>query len=196
MKKTILIILFSVFSTNVFNKAISDNFYFNQSMFYDYVEINEKKNSDHELRLFMDLMAYRESSCNPLSARKDIYFGKYQFSKRALKDLNYRGDLNKFLHNEELQDSAFIGYLTINKYRLRKYIFMYENIYKNNIKITESGLLAAAHLLGSETVKKWLNDDPTGYYYDGLNTHISEYIILFSDFDLSGVEMERTYELK
>ena len=45
--------------------------------------------------------------------------------------------------------------LIYNQKKLKRYIKKYNNTIVNGILVTESGLLAAAHLGGAGSVKKW-----------------------------------------
>ena len=58
-----------------------------------------------------------------------------------------------FLRNAEWQDEAFKALIVRNKWELRKEIQKYSGRVINGVEITESGLIAAAHLGGAGSVK-------------------------------------------
>ena len=85
---------------------------------------------------YRESIAWSESRGNYKVVNKYGYLGKYQFGKAALKDLGLNNVSRvEFLNNEDLQERAFIGLLSINKYRLRKYID-YVGSTINGIKVT------------------------------------------------------------
>jgi hypothetical protein len=72
--------------------------------------------------------------------------------------------------------------LLYNKKRLKKYIDRFDGQVINGILITESGLLAAAHLGGAGSVKKWFR---TGKIkQDGNGVKITQYMEQFSGYSL------------
>lgn len=110
------------------------------------------------------------------------YLGKYQFSMNTLKMLKIKCTPQEFIDQPLLQEHAMELYLKYNKNELKNYIGKYQFTYCYDIYITESGLLAAAHLSGSENVKKFLKygDD----FKDANNTSIKTYLTLFSGYNL------------
>ena len=102
---------------------------------------------------FAQKMAYRESRgilhlVNPYG-----YMGKYQFGKSALRTVGIY-DFQEFLQNSNWQDKAFKALIARHKWILRKEIEKYSGRVINGVEITESGILAAAHLGGDGSVKK------------------------------------------
>ena len=72
--------------------------------------------------------------------------------------------------------------LTHNKKILRRQISEYVGQTINGIYITESGILAAAHLAGPGNVKKFFRK---GYEFkDGNGTKMTDYMVLFSGYKL------------
>jgi hypothetical protein len=61
----------------------------------------------------------------------------------------------------------------------------------NGIKITESGILAAAHLAGPGNVKKFLRSNGTRSFNDGFGTSIKHYFKKFAGYDTSFVVPDR-----
>ncbi|BBI90697.1 baseplate hub subunit and tail lysozyme [Tenacibaculum phage PTm1] len=132
------------------------------------------------------MVGYRESSNNYKAENQYGYIGKYQFGKSALRELGIKCSKEEFKNNPRLQEKAFESLLSINKYRLRKYMH-YVGKTINGIKVTESGLLASAHLVGVGNVKKWLRSHGRDVKRDGNGTSLEEYMDLFGGF--------RTYKI-
>lgn len=152
--------------------------------------------TEDDITQFMSAIGFRESSNNYDTINELGYIGRYQFGTLALTDIGISpSEYENFRYCPEMQDQAFIALCAINKYRLRKYIAYYKNRVCNGIKITESGLLAAAHLLGSNNVKKYLKNDPTANTTDYYGTSLEEYLQLFSDYDLSAIDGRRIVKL-
>lgn len=114
------------------------------------------------------------------------YMGKYQFGKSALRVLGVY-NTREFLNNPALQERTFKALLSKNKYELRKEIAKFEGQTMKGIKITESGLLAAAHLAGTEAVKRFLYSDGKKGFRDGFGTSLKSYIKKFGGYDTSNI---------
>ncbi|HBY67574.1 MAG TPA: peptidoglycan-binding protein LysM, partial [Flavobacteriaceae bacterium] len=72
-----------------------------------------------------------------------------------------------------------------NKWILRRDIKRFKGKYVNGVKVTESGILAAAHLAGAGNVKKYLRSGGTIGFNDAFGTSISYYLKKFSGYDTS-----------
>ena len=70
-----------------------------------------------------------------------------------------------------------------NKRSLRKYIEKYNGQIVHGVLVTESGLLAAAHLGGAGSVKKWFRTGTVRK--DGNGVKITSYMIQFSKYRLN-----------
>lgn len=114
------------------------------------------------------------------------YMGKYQFGKTALRALGIYNTKN-FLNNPGLQERAFKALLCKNKWELRNEIGRYEGQVIRGVKITESGILAAAHLAGANSVKVFLNSNGRNGYRDGFGTSLKSYIKKFGGYDTSNI---------
>src|SRR5699024_1628590 len=75
------------------------------------------------------------------------YMGKYQFGQITLAALGVH-DPQGFLLNPSLQEEVFYVFLARNKWILEKDIKRYEGKIIDGVEVTESGILAAAHLAG------------------------------------------------
>ena len=70
-----------------------------------------------------------------------------------------------------------------NQKKLRKFIEQYEGQVLHGVLITESGVLAAAHLAGAGNVRKFFK---RGYEFkDGYGTKMTSYMRQFSGYNLN-----------
>ena len=135
-------------------------------------------------KLFLSSIGRRESSNRYNVVNRWGYMGKYQFGRKTLNALGYKNISNKqFLSNPKLQEEAMIKLLKHNKHILRREIIKYCGTQKHGVYITESGLLAAAHLAGPGNVKKWLRRGKR--FRDGLGTDLIEYLVLFGNYKIN-----------
>jgi hypothetical protein len=140
------------------------------------IEINETE-------MFLDAIGMRESS-----NRYDVvngwgYMGKYQFGKRTLKNLGYDVSKKEFLNSPHLQEMAMIDLLLHNKKILQSYIDDYSGIVVDGTEITESGILASAHLAGPGNVKRYFKKGKQ--FKDGNGTKLTSYLTNFSGYKLN-----------
>ena len=96
-----------------------------------------------------------------------------------------------FLGNPELQEKAFIAYCKVNKWILRKDIRRSVGKIINGVKITESGILAAAHLSGAGNVKKYLRSHGQHNLSDAYGSSIELYMKKFANYDVSELVGDR-----
>ena len=89
---------------------------------------------------------------------------------------------SEFLKDTLLQEEAMLKLLLHNKKRLQKYIDKYEGKVVHGILVTESGLLAAAHLGGQGSVKKWFRNGRIRK--DGNGVKITSYMKRFGGYIL------------
>ena len=145
------------------------------------VEIPNIIIKDHSL--FLEDIGMRESSGNYKAVNQFGYLGKYQFGRRTLDALGFEKVSNReFLSNASIQEEAMYALLHHNKRILRRQIEKYHGQFINGIYITESGILAAAHLAGPGNVKKFFRK---GYEFkDGNGTKMTSYMIKFSNYKL------------
>lgn len=131
---------------------------------------------------FLDAMGYQESRNRYHIVNKYGYMGKYQFGSSTLKTLKIKVSRSEFLRDTLLQEEAMLKLLLHNKKRLQKYIDKYEGQVINGVLVTESGLLAAAHLGGQGSVRKWFRNGKVRK--DGNGIKITTYMKRFSGYDL------------
>ena len=152
--------------------------------FINYIEL------ERSLIGFKEALAFKESRGRYQVVNSLGYLGKYQFGTSTLKLLGIH-DLSNFLLCAELQEMVFMANLKRNKWVLRRDIdrFVGQNI--NGTLVSESGILAAAHLAGPGSVKRYLRSQGAIGFEDAFGTDIASYINKFAAFDTSVVTAER-----
>lgn len=139
---------------------------------------------------FREAIGFKESQGNYSTVNRFGYMGKYQFAKGTLKMLGVY-NTSTFLENTKLQEDAFTAYMSKNKWILRRDIQRYVGRYIKGIKITESGILAAAHLAGAGNVKLYLRSGGEIGFNDAFGTSIRYYLKKFSGYDTSFIVPDR-----
>ena len=135
-----------------------------------------------ELNNFLTDIGFRESGNRYDIINKWGYMGKYQFGKSTLKGLGFKVTKKEFLSNPQLQEEAMMALLLHNKEKLQKYIDVFDGKTVNGMLITESGILAAAHLGGQGSVKRYFKNGKV--FKDGYGTKITSYMDKFSGYDI------------
>lgn len=136
---------------------------------------------------FKEALAFKESRGDYFTVNQFGYLGKYQFGKETLKTIGIY-NTEKFLNNPELQEKAFLANLQRNKWILRKDIKRFKGKTINNILITESGILAAAHLAGPGSVKKFLRSYGENGFKDANGASVSYYMKKFSGYHTASIK--------
>lgn len=136
---------------------------------------------------FKEALAFKESSGDYSSVNTFGYLGKYQFGSETLKMIGINNPA-QFLKNPALQESAFVANASRNKWILRRDIKNFVGRRINGILVTESGILAAAHLAGPGSVKKYLRSYGLDNFTDGYGTTVEYYMKRFSGYDTSYVK--------
>ena len=141
---------------------------------------------------FKEFLGFFESGSDYNKINRFGYLGKYQFGKGTLKIYGV-SDLNNFIKSPELQEKVFLMNVKRNKWILRREIKKYSNIFLGDLYISESGILAAAHLSGPGNVKKFLRNKASKDFNkkDANGTSISDYIRIFKNYDLDNINQER-----
>ena len=139
---------------------------------------------------FKEALAFRESGGNYLVVNKFGYMGTYQFGQSTLDVLGIDAQQG-FLKKPLLQEQAFMLNASRNKWVLRRDIKRFVNRWIDGVKVTESGILAAAHLAGPGNVKKYLRSGGEISFSDGFGTSIRSYLKKFSDYDVSNIKALR-----
>jgi len=160
---------------------------------------------------FREAIGKRESGgrYNPYPPNPFGYIGKYQFGEAALQDLGYyKGDStpkkndwigewtgkngiyskDDFLKNPKVQDKAADEWFALLWKRIQRLgLDKYVGQTVDGIEITESGLIAAAHLKGVGALKKFL-EGKLKNTKDGFGTDIREYLSEFGGYDISPIK--------
>ena len=154
-------------------------------------------------RDFLDALGERESGGDYGVVNTLGYLGKYQFGELALIDVGYytadgtpandwrtgywtgkEGVESKadFLADGAAQEHAIRAYMKLQWAYLGE-TQRYAGQVIGGIAITESGLLAGAHLLGAGAVAAFLDAGAVAPPKDAYGTAITEYMTLFSGYD-------------
>lgn len=137
---------------------------------------------EEELNRFLTDIGFRESGNRYDITNSWGYMGKYQFGKSTLKGLGFEVTRKEFLNNPQLQEEAMMALLLHNKEKLQTYIDLYDGETINGMYISESGILAAAHLGGQGSVKRYFRNGKV--FRDGNGTKITSYMNQFSGYDI------------
>ncbi|WP_037319955.1 hypothetical protein [Salegentibacter sp. Hel_I_6] len=139
---------------------------------------------------FKEALGFKESRGNYQTINEFGYMGKYQFGIGTLELLGiYNGA--EFMNSPELQEAAFYTNASRNKWILIRDIARFEGQVINGVEVTESGILAAAHLAGPGSVKKYLRSWGAQSFSDAFGTSIRNYMKKFGGYDTSFVQPEK-----
>ncbi len=188
MKKLIIIIILSFSYFNI-------GFSLNKNFTFPIQKENKKKEyyePSKENKKFLTQLADFEST-NNYKASRGNYIGKYQIHLITLKEIGYNINPDSFrvnpeIFNEYKQEEAIRDLIKYHRKILIQEIRKKENQIINvkidssykEIKITESGVLAAAHLGGVKSALDLLQSNGELNYKDGYGTPISFYLEKFS----------------
>lgn len=149
---------------------------------------------DNSYVAFKEAIAFKESQGNYTAVNTLGYLGKYQFGVTTLDLLGIKTP-SYFLKNPELQEKAFLANTKRNKWVLRRDIKRFVGKKIDGIRITESGILAAAHLSGPGNVKRYLRSYGAIDFEDAYGTDILTYMHKFSGYDTSFVKAQKKIKL-
>lgn len=167
-----------------------------------------EKRDPASLQKYKEILAKRESSNNYKAKNTLGYIGKYQFGKDALVDTGYKDKKGNwtgkdgikreedFLNSPEIQEKAMDDHIKLSrKYLKNKGATDYIGKDFNGRKVSESGLVGAAHLVGAGGVSKMLKtgEVPT----DAYGTKAVEYLDLLNNIPLKDEkEMDKLKKLE
>lgn len=139
---------------------------------------------------FKEALAFKESQGNYFVTNTLGYLGKYQF---GVETLELMGVYNPtiFLNDPVLQERVFYTNVSRNKWILRRDIQRFVGKKIGGIVVTESGMLAAAHLAGAGNVQKYLRSYGSYNVEDAYGSTVSKYLKKFSGYDISYVSPMR-----
>lgn len=136
----------------------------------------------NEIDSFLDAIGHYESRNNYKAVNSLGYMGKYQFGKKTLKGLGYNVSKSQFLNSPNIQEQAMMDLLSHNQYILRNYIEYWDGKKVGGKVVTESGILAAAHLAGPSNVKRYFKHGKD--FSDAYGTKLTKYLHTFSGYDI------------
>lgn len=136
---------------------------------------------------FLDAIGHRESGNRYEAVNSYGYMGRYQFGKSTLRGLGFSVTPYEFINSPYIQEKAMHKLLLHNRKKLRTFIEEYEGEVVHGILITESGVLAAAHLAGAGNVREFFRK---GYEFkDGYGTKMTSYMTQFNGYKLNLYEL-------
>lgn len=138
---------------------------------------------------FKEAIAFKESQGQYHKVNSLGYMGKYQFGVETLQTIGIT-DSVAFLNSPKLQEKAFVTLLARNKWALQDEIEKYSGSVISGVKITESGILAAAHLGGVGSVKRFLRTNGKRKCKDDYGTSVKSYMRDFGGYETSGIIAE------
>jgi len=139
---------------------------------------------------FKEALAFKESTGDYFRTNTLGYLGKYQFGIGTLQLMGVY-NATRFLNDPVLQERVFYTNLSRNKWILRKDISRFVGKRIRGIEITESGMLAAAHLAGPGNVRKYLKSWGKLNPSDVFGSDVAHYLSRFSGYDVSYVAPAR-----
>ena len=149
----------------------------------------ERRYHESEFTRFINNLGYRESGNNWVSVNRIGCFGEWQFAESTLRYLGFRKITlkrfrkNPFIFPRELQAEALKSLIRVNLIYLKDYEH-YKGVTIKGILITKSGMIAASHLGGAGSLKKFLDSGGRVNKKDLFGTSISDYLKKFSSYDL------------
>ena len=190
----IAILFGSAFPPSNLTISTSGDFEYTTSLNYDFEQIKHtvpfiKK----DFIGFKEFLGFFESGSDYKKINRLGYLGKYQFGKSTLKVLKIDYLKNDFINEPALQERAFLMNVMRNKWILRREISRFNGLVISDMFITESGIIAAAHLSGPGNVKKFLRSycDSELDLKDANGTKISDYLKTFKNYNISEIEAVR-----
>jgi hypothetical protein len=139
---------------------------------------------------FKEAVGFKESNGHYSKVNTLGYMGKYQFGSSTLKTVGIH-DNSAFLSNPRLQEKAFVALIKRNKSELKNEIRKYSGKIISGVKVTESGILAAAHLGGPGSVKKFLNSNGSKQSKDQYGTSVKSYMKKFGGYETKNIKADR-----
>ena len=144
---------------------------------------------------FKEAIGFKESQGKYHKVNTLGYIGKYQFGKTTLATIGIK-DSSRFINSPKLQEKAFVTLLAKNKWELRNEIEKYEGKIVGGVRITESGILAAAHLGGAGSVKKFLKSNGERKCKDAYGTSVKTYMRQFGGYETDAIVADSKARIK
>lgn len=150
-------------------------------------EVHLTPHVDNQYIGFKEALAFKESRGNYRKVNSLGYLGKYQFGETTLNRIRVY-DTHSFLNDSKQQEEAFYALCSLNKWILIRDIKRSVGKTINGVEITESGILAAAHLAGAGNVKKYLRSNGRHNVYDAYGSDVAYYMKKFAGYDTSFIK--------
>lgn len=144
---------------------------------------------------FKQALAFKESQGKYNTVNELGYMGKYQFGMETMKSIGIQDSL-QFMNNPKLQEKAFKALLSKNKWELRNELDQFVGKEINGVLITESGVLAAAHLGGTGSVKRFFKSKGNRVKKDAFGTSILSYMKKFGGYDTRFIPAKSNAKVK
>lgn len=157
--------------------------------------------SDKGFEAFLEALGVRESSGRYDNDKNPYYHGKYQMGLDALHEAKYY-DKNKgvflgkngidsvkdFLNNPAAQEDAIRRFTNSQWKQVQSNCgYLYKGQTINGVKLTDSGVIAGAHLVGAGGVCTYIKTNGKTIPRDKYGTTVEEYIRKFAGYDVSEV---------
>lgn len=188
-----VIVVFLSYSFKPHKKDTNEWFFTNNDdgVSYSFPSLEKQENTNLNIPFtgnffiaFKEAIGFKESQNKYKKVNSLGYLGKYQFGNETLRSIGIH-DTDKFLKSPKLQEKAFVALLSKNKSILKDVIAKYDGKVVNGVLVTESGILAAAHLGGAGSVKKYFRSNGRRYIKDAYGTSIQSYLKAFGGYDTS-----------
>ena len=144
---------------------------------------------------YKEAIAFKESQGKYKKINEIGYMGKYQFGVETLKTIGIFDSLS-FLNSPKMQEKAFVALLAKNKWELKDEIAEYEGNIVGGVRVTESGILAAAHLGGVGSVKRFLKSNGASKCRDQNGASVKSYMKDFGGYETSGIKANKKAKVK
>ena len=187
MKILFLAILFMCLRQGV--SAPTKDYPLRRLMINDEIKFAERIHHESEFNRFVNDLGRRESGNNWLSVNCIGCFGEWQFAESTVHYLGYKNvTLNKFkadpeVFPPELQRKVLEALIKVNLVLLRDY-YDYIGDTIMGVHITKSGMIAASHLGGAQSVRVFLASGGRIDKEDVLGTSVRDYMKKFSFYDI------------
>jgi hypothetical protein len=144
---------------------------------------------------YKEAIAFKESQGKYKKINEIGYMGKYQFGIETLKTIGIFDSLS-FLNSPKMQEKAFVALLAKNKWELKDEIAEYEGNIVGGVRVTESGILAAAHLGGVGSVKRFLKTNGARKCRDQNGASVKSYMKDFGGYETTGIKANKKAKVK
>jgi len=186
-------------ASNVSNSEVKESL----GLYYTVLNENEIEEEAEEFSLFLgksfigfkEAVGFKESQGRYYVVNTFGYMGKYQFGRGTLKLIGVY-NTGTFIKDPNIQEKAFEANLSRNKWVLRRDIKRFKGKIIGGVRVTESGILAAAHLGGPGNVKKFLRSYGKTVFSDAYGSSVRYYMKKFAGFDTSSIEENKKAKVK